>query len=158
LLAGAVASDRQQVVETFRSALALTGDAGRGKALFIERCASCHRLGGEGFTLGPDLVSVRNAGKEKMLVNILDPSREVLPQYLAFEIETRDSESVLGIVSGEAALSVTLRQAYGKDTVVPRAEIATMHSQGKSIMPDGLEAGLSPQAMADLLEFVGTAQ
>jgi putative heme-binding domain-containing protein len=157
LLAGVVASDRQQVVETFRPALDLAGDSARGKTLFVERCASCHRLGGEGFTLGPDLVSIRNAGKEKMLVSILDPSREVLPQYLAFEIETRDDESLLGIVVGETAAGVTLRQAYGKDTVVPRANIATMQSRGKSVMPDGLEEGLTPQAMADLFEFIGTA-
>lgn len=157
LLAGTVASDRQQVVEKYRPALELAGDSPRGRTLFVERCASCHRLGGEGFTLGPDLVSVRNAGKEKMLTSILDPSREVLPQYLAFEIETRDDESLLGIVVAETAAGVTLRQAYGKDTLVPRANIATMQSRGKSVMPDGLEEGLTPQALADLLEFVGTA-
>jgi putative membrane-bound dehydrogenase-like protein len=157
LLAGAVAGDRAAVVEKFRPALSLSGEAGRGRKIFVERCASCHRLGGEGFALGPDLVSVRNAGKEKMLVNILDPSREVLPQYLAYEVETRDGESLLGVLVQETAGQVTLRQAYGRDVVVPRANIATMQSRGKSLMPDGLEEGLGPQDLADLLEFIGTA-
>jgi len=157
LLAGTVAGDREAVVEKFRPALTLTGEAARGRKIFQERCASCHRLGSEGFALGPDLVSVRNAGKEKMLVSILDPSREVLPQYLAYEVETRDGESLLGVVVQETAAHVTLRQAYGRETVIPRVEIVSMRSRGKSLMADGLEEGLSAQDLADLLEFAGTA-
>ncbi len=157
LLAGTVAGDRQAVVEKFRPALTLAGEATRGRRIFQERCASCHRLGGEGFALGPDLASVRNAGKEKMLINLLDPSREVLPQYLAYEVETRDGESLLGVVVQETAAQVTLRQAYGRETVIPRAEIVSMRSQGKSLMADGLEEGLTAQDLADLLEFVGNA-
>jgi putative heme-binding domain-containing protein len=157
LLTAANANSRQQVVNAFQSALTLPGDAARGKKIFTERCVSCHRLGGEGFVLGPDLVSVRNAGKEKLLIGILDPSREVLPQYLAYEIETKDEESLLGVLVNETATAVTLRQPYGKETVVPRANILTLRSRGQSIMPDELESGLSPQAVADLLEHIGTA-
>jgi putative heme-binding domain-containing protein len=157
LLTAAKTSTRQEVVAAFQPALTLTGDAARGKKIFVERCASCHRLGGEGYVLGPDLVSVRNAGKEKLLISILDPSREMLPQYLAYEIETKDDESFLGILVNETATSVTLRQSYAKDTVVPRANIARMQSRGQSMMPEGLESNLKPQDMADLLEFVTTA-
>ncbi len=157
LLAGLVVGDRQQVVEGLMPALALAGNAANGRPLFAERCASCHRLGGEGFVLGPDLVSVRNSGKEKTLVSIVDPSREVLPQYLAYEIETKDDESLLGVLASETAASVTLRQAYGRDTVIPRANITSIQSRGKSVMPDNLEEGLTAQQVADLLEFVGTA-
>jgi putative heme-binding domain-containing protein len=80
----------------------------------------------------------------------------VLPQYLAYEVETRDGESLLGVVVQETAAHVTLRQAYGRETVIPRAEIVSMRSQGKSLMADGLEEGLTAQDLADLLEFVGT--
>src|SRR4030095_11950332 len=106
------------------------------KKIFTERCVSCHRLGGEGFVLGPDLVSVRNAGKEKLLIGILDPNREVLPQYLAYEIETKDEANLFGVRVNETATAVTLRQAYGKQTVVPRANISTLRSRGLSIMPE----------------------
>lgn len=157
LLAGPATGDRQQAVETLLPALSLSGDAVRGREIFVERCASCHRLGGEGYVLGPDLVSVRNTGREKLLVGIVDPSREVLPQYLAFEIETRDDESLLGVIASETTASVTLRQAYGRETVIPRSNIASMSSRGKSVMPDNLEEALTGQQMADLLEFIGTA-
>ena len=144
-------------MEAFQPALTLPGNAEKGKKAFTERCAYCHRLDGAGFLLGPDLVSVRNAGKEKLLIGLLDPNREVLPQYLSYEVETKDGETVLGVLSNETASSVTLRLPFGKESVIPRANIASMRSRGQSMMPDGLEGGLTPQDVADLLECIATA-
>jgi putative membrane-bound dehydrogenase-like protein len=157
LLAGSVTVTGAELLEQYRPALELGGDAARGRVIFAERCASCHRADSEGFDLGPDLASMRSAGKEKLLADILDPSRDVLPQYLAFEIETLDGESLLGVVGDETASAITLRQAYGQETVVPRDRIESMRGQGRSIMPDGLAAELDAQGMADLLEYVLTA-
>lgn len=157
LFTAANVSTRQQIVEAFQPALTLPGNAEKGKKAFTERCAYCHRLDGAGFLLGPDLVSVRNAGKEKLLIGLLDPNREVLPQYLSYEVETKDGETVLGVLSNETASSVTLRLPFGKESVIPRANIASMRSRGQSMMPDGLEGGLTPQDVADLLECIATA-
>ncbi len=157
VLGAAVANQRQAVVEAYQSSLALRGDPGKGRAVYLQRCAACHRLGGAGFAVGPDLVTVKNAGKEKLLVSILDPSREVAPPYIAFEIETKDGETLVGILSNETLSSLTVRQGYGKEEVIPRANVRAMRSQGQSLMPEGLEQGLSPQDIADLLEFISTA-
>jgi putative membrane-bound dehydrogenase-like protein len=156
LLAGMPVT-REELLARYRAALELPGDPARGRHIFVERCASCHRLGGEGYQLGPDLASVRNAGKEKLLIGILDPNSEVLPQYLAYEVETRDEESLLGLVISENAASVTLRQAYARDTIIFRDQILGMRSRGTSIMPEALESDMSPQDMANLLEFLATA-
>lgn len=157
VLAAKPASTRQQVIDTFMPALNLKGDAAHGKKIYEERCISCHRLGGEGFALGPDLVTVKNTGKEKMLTNIIDPNAEVRPEFVAYVVETKDDESLLGLVVNETATSVTLRQAYGRENVIPRANITSMKSQGQSVMPEGLEADLTPQGLADLLEYISTA-
>jgi putative heme-binding domain-containing protein len=53
---------------------------------------------------------------------------------------------------------VTLRQAFGKQDVVTRQNIKKMQSQGQSLMPEGLEAGLGPQDLADLLDWIETAE
>src|SRR5438876_2713797 len=145
---------RQQVIDAFMPALDAKSDADKGKKIFLERCASCHRTGNEGFALGPDLVTVKNSGKEKLLVNILDPNREVASQYSAYLVETKDGESILGIISSDTASSITLRQAYGQETVVLRNNIKKLKNQGQSLMPEGLEDGLRPQDLADLLEFI----
>jgi len=145
---------RDDAIKTFQPALELNGNPAQGKVIFQERCASCHRLEETGFALGPDMVTVKNSGKEKMLVNILDPNREVAPNYKAFEVETKNEESSIGLVANETATSVTLRQAFGKETVILRSQIGKIRSQEQSLMPEGLEAGLTLQGMADLLEYI----
>jgi putative heme-binding domain-containing protein len=152
------ASTRQQVIDSFLPALDLQGDAPHGKKIYEERCLSCHRLGGEGYALGPDLVTVKNTGKEKILVNVLDPNREVRPEFMSYAVEMKDDESLLGLISSETAGAVTLRQAYGKEDVIQRANIRKIQSQGRSLMPEGLEAGLIPQDLADLLEYINSAE
>jgi putative membrane-bound dehydrogenase-like protein len=155
---GAVPSaQRQNVIDAFLPALNLRPDAAGGKKIYEQRCISCHRLGGEGHALGPDLVTVKNTGKEKLLVNILDPNREVRPDFISYVVETKDGESLVGLVANETSTTLTVRQAYGKEDVVPRAQIRKMRSQGQSLMPEGLEAGLTPQELANLLEYIETA-
>jgi putative heme-binding domain-containing protein len=149
---------RQQIIEAFMPALHADGAAQKGKKIFQERCSSCHRLGNDGFALGPDLVTVKNSGKEKLLVNILDPNREVASQYSAWLVETKDGESILGIITSDTAASITLRQAYGVETVVFRNNIKKLKNQNQSLMPEGLEEGLNVQDLADLLEFISTAK
>ena len=149
---------RAETITAFMPALELKGDASRGRKIYLERCMQCHRLAGQGSAVGPDLVTVQSGGKEKMLVNILDPNREVRQEYVAYVVETDREESWIGIVANENANSITLRQPYGKDEVIPRSNIKKMWSQGQSLMPEGLESGLSMQDFADLLEYVYTAR
>ncbi len=145
---------RQDVIAAYLPTLTLEGKAARGKTIYQERCIACHRLGGQGSAVGPDLVTVRSGGKEKMLVNILDPNREVRQEFVAYVIETTREESWIGIVANETATAITLRQPYGKEEVIPRADIRRMQSQGQSLMPEGLESGLNLQDLADLIEYV----
>jgi putative membrane-bound dehydrogenase-like protein len=150
-------ANREEVVRRFLPALDLRGDPRRGKAVFQQRCQSCHRLGNDGFSVGPDLAGVRNGGKEKVLTNILDPNREVAPNYFGYVVETREGESYAGLIANESANSVTVRQPLGVEAVVPRSQIAKMQASKLSLMPEGLEEGLTSQDLADLMEFVFTA-
>jgi putative heme-binding domain-containing protein len=145
---------RDEVVQRFRSALDIRGDSHRGRIVFEQRCQSCHRVGSNGFAVGPDLAGVRSGGKEKLLVNILDPNREVLPNYFGYIVDTRDGDSYSGLIVNETANSVTVRQPLAVDVVVARSQIAKMQASKLSLMPEGLEEGLTNQDLADLVEFV----
>jgi putative membrane-bound dehydrogenase-like protein len=158
VLANPPSNSRQQVIDSFISATTLKGDPIHGRKIYQERCISCHRLAGEGYALGPDLVTVKNTGKEKMLVNILDPNREVRPEFVNYVVETKDDESYIGLVVSETGTTVTLRQAFGKEYVIPRKNVRKMQNQGQSLMPEGIEAGLTPQDLADLLTYVEKAE
>ncbi len=78
----------------------------------------------------------------------------MLPQYFMVSIETKDGESVGGIIQNETATTVTLRQPGPSERTVSRANIAAMKTSSQSFMPEGLEAGLSAQDVADLIEFL----
>ena len=151
------ASRRDDVVKAYLPALQLRGNPANGKRISLERCATCHRIGGQGHAVGPDLMSVKTAGKETLLVNILDPNREVAPRYLNYTVETKSGESISGLIASESSSSVTLRGPNEMETVVPRAQIERLQPSGQSLMPEGLEVGLTPQDMADLIEYLGVA-
>ncbi len=145
---------REDVVKTFSPAMELAGDAKRGQAIYLSKCSTCHRIAGQGNALGPDLETVRNSGKDKLLTNILDPNREVAASFMAFIVETSDGDSQVGIIISETPAAVTLRMAGGMESTISRAQIKSMRSAGQSMMPEGLEEGMSKQDLADLMEYV----
>jgi len=147
-------ADRQAIIERYLPALALPGHAGRGRATYRARCASCHRHDGEGYALGPDIVMMRTSTREEILTHTLDPNRTVEAGYRLYLIETTDGATIMGIIEQETDELVRLRQPFGAGDTRLRASIARIQAMEQSMMPDGLEQGLSLQDMADLLEFL----
>nr|MDQ3625320.1 c-type cytochrome [Verrucomicrobiota bacterium] len=145
---------RGEVVRRFSPALQLAPDAAKGRVVFQQRCASCHRMRGEGYAFGPDLESVVSGGKEKLLTQVLDPNREVAPQFAAYMAELKDGTMLAGVLANESAATIVVREPLGRETTLPRSRITRLQTTGASPMPDGLEAGLTPQDLADLLGFL----
>ena len=88
------------------------------------------------------------------MLNILDPNREVKPQYMTYVLTTDSGRSVTGMITEETPNGVSLRQPDGATVSLNRAEIDTIQSTGLSYMPEGLEKQLDHQAMADLLAYL----
>jgi putative heme-binding domain-containing protein len=147
-------SDRRQVLESYAAALKLEGDAAAGKAVFKERCATCHKLDAVGHEIGPNLASLTNKTHTALLEAILDPSRAVESKYLNYIAITDNGLSLSGVLAEETGSSVTLLAPEGKRQVILRRELEELRSTGKSMMPDGLEKDISPQAMAHLLRYL----
>lgn len=151
--AGGVAR-RAEVVEHYRGVLEKKGDAARGKQLFAKNCASCHKVEGTGHELGPNLAAMKNRGPEAILLNVLDPNREVNPQYLSYVLVTGEGKTLTGVIAAESATSVTLKRADGQGDEVLRSDIDELRSTGLSLMPEGLEKQLDQGAMADVIAYL----
>jgi putative heme-binding domain-containing protein len=123
--------------------------------LVAQHCLTCHQILGKGRRIGPDLSGIGSHPKEQLLVSLLDPSRQVSPDFLAYTLITQNGEVLSGLLAGETASSVTLRRAEGNDEIVPRSNIESLKAAGKSLMPDGFEQKLSVQDVADVLDFLG---
>ncbi|WP_197442852.1 PVC-type heme-binding CxxCH protein [Lignipirellula cremea] len=147
---------RSKVVEAYRASLEQPGDAGRGAAVFQARCAACHARSNDGKQVGPDLATVQNRSPEQLLLQILDPNREVKPQYLNYQAMTDEGRILSGIIAAESESSLTLRRAEGAEDVIARQTLESFKSSGLSLMPEGLEQNINPQQMADLLRYLQT--
>lgn len=154
LFAAAKLARRHEVVEAYRPSLELPGDIARGRVAFKKTCSVCHKLEGVGHELGPNLVAMQNRGVEAILLNVLDPNREVNPQYLNYVVQTDDGRTLTGMVSAETAASVTLVRAEAASDTVLRMHIEEMRSTGLSIMPEGLEKELDRQTLADVMAYI----
>jgi putative heme-binding domain-containing protein len=152
----AAPADRQKVFDQYRKALDLPGDPTKGKALFKVHCAACHKLEGVGDEVGADLKAVRDRGLEGVLLNILDPNREVKPQFLTYVAELKSGRVVTGLLTAETATGLTIRRADGVSESMPRADVESLRSLGVSYMPEGLEKQLDVPAMADLLAYLNS--
>jgi putative membrane-bound dehydrogenase-like protein len=141
-------------VRRFLPALSLRGAADRGRESFVARCAACHQQGGGRQSIGPDLVSAKVYGKQRILTAILEPNADVRHDYLTYVVETAEGENVIGLLRADNAAAVSLQLPSGRNVVLPRDNIQYLQAQTWSLMPEGLEEGLTPQGMADLLEYV----
>jgi putative heme-binding domain-containing protein len=154
VFADATSATRAAVVEKFKPALKLQGDATRGKTVFASVCISCHKLDGVGLELGPDLRSVAQHDAEKLLNSILDPSAIIEPGFMAYHCTLKSGEQLYGVIATETSASLTLKMAGNITKSVLRSDVASLKSTGISLMPEGLEAAMTPQALADLIAYL----
>jgi len=144
--------DRQKVVGRYLAVADRVGDAARGRAVFRRAgCAACHRLGGLGVEVGPDLAAVANKPTPQLVEAIFDPNRAVEQRYAMTVAVLEDGTAVNGLVVAETPTSVTIRSAGGEERVLRRGDIDELTTLATSIMPVGLETLMSVDDCADLL-------
>lgn len=158
MLTAAKPGRRQDVVDSYREALTLSGDPARGKLAFQKNCSVCHKVEGVGHEIGPNLATIKTRGAEFILTNLLDPSREVNPQFVNYVVVTSDGRTMTGLIAAESAAALTLRRAENASDTVLRSDIEELQSTGLSLMPEGLEKQLDKQAVADVIAYLLNVQ
>ncbi len=143
---------KDQVVASLLPLVSKPGDAAKGKGLFAEQCLKCHSYRGEGKIVAPDLMGIGVHGAEELLTQIVDPNRAVEPNYVSYNVRTRDGDVFNGTVVRDTRESVVLRSNEG-DREIRRSEIEIMQSSGLSLMPTGLEA-LGAEALRDIIAYL----
>jgi len=130
------------------------GDLGRGRDVFARHCAACHRAGGSGQAVGPDLAEAADRPLEKLVTDIVDPNRSVEPRYEAAVVVTVDGDVVDGVLVESSADTVVLARAGGERRAVPRSAIETLSATGRSLMPEGFGRTIPAVEFVDLIEFL----
>lgn len=147
-------TDRAALVAKFAAVANLSGDPTRGAGHFDRLCASCHRLRGHGYDVGPDLAPFRGKPVGDFLTAILDPNAALEPRFLAWTAELKDGRTLTGIVRDESATGLKLIQPSGQTESLRRSDLARLTPNAQSLMPEGLEQSLTPADFADLIAWI----
>ncbi len=131
-----------------------TGDRERGRALFREHCASCHRLFGEGKAVGPDLTHANRHDRDFLLVSLVDPSGVIRKEFQSVLIQTHDGRVLTGLIAEQSPSRITLLGADEERTTIGRDEIAEMADATASLMPEDLYRRLDPETLRDLFRYL----
>jgi putative membrane-bound dehydrogenase-like protein len=144
-----------QKYRTLLTSQALGGaDVKKGKVLFDRTCGSCHKMYGEGGTIGPELTGSNRANVDYVLFNVLNPSGEIQDDYKLVVITTRDGRTYSGNIVSENERQLTLR-IVGQDAVVlNKAAIQSREVTPVSMMPVGLFETLSDTEVVDLVAYL----
>lgn len=145
--------------EYLEYAVRQNGDADEGRRLFHDltglACISCHRVGDQGVSLGPDLSGVgAQFSRHELSASILFPSKAVREGYQAIEIETKDDASFSGLAKGETATEVLLIDRTGQLQRISKDKISARHNSEFSLMPEGLQTSLTLEQFAGLISYL----
>jgi putative heme-binding domain-containing protein len=133
-------------------------DPKRGRTVFLQTCGPCHRMYGEGGSIGPDLTGSNRANREYLLFNVLNPSGEVQDAYRMVVITTRDGRTLSGNVAAETARQVTLRVIGRDPVVINKSDIQSREVTAVSMMPPGLFDRLEDREILELVAFLRTVE
>ncbi len=137
------------------------GNAARGQQLFSNEsklaCSKCHSVDGTSGKAGPDLFAVGDKFTRDDLVDaIITPSATIAVGYGTTIVESKSGEEYQGIVQELTPDYIQLIGADAKSVRIPTSDIKSKRGSSVSLMPEGLQNGLSLGEFNDLIEYLTT--
>jgi putative membrane-bound dehydrogenase-like protein len=135
-----------------------SGDAAKGKTVFhapLSGCVACHKIGGQGGIVGPELDAVgRGVPVELLIEAVVWPNRQIKEGYVATTLTLKDGRNLQGYKVSEAGGEMQLRElASGQTSRFTAAQIAERQEAG-SLMPEGLIMNMTREEMRDLVAYL----
>jgi len=154
----AAGTERQQArLSELEGALA-GGDAYRGRGVFFGNragCANCHKVGGDGAQIGPNLSKIGTIrGARDLLEAIVWPSASIVRGYEPWTVVTTDGRAITGMLGRSTADAIFVITPDRAEVRVARSDIEELTPGRVSIMPQGLDAQLTPAELADVIAYL----
>jgi len=151
----ATAGEKQAMIVVLNRTLSeKPGNPSQGKEVFTKHCATCHALFGEGTKIGPDLTSVDRQNRALLLLNIVDPSSTIRPEFVSQTVALNDGRILTGLITENSAQEITLVDSKAQKSSVPRAEIDEIKPSELSLMPEKLLETLPADQLRDLFSYL----
>jgi putative heme-binding domain-containing protein len=136
------------------------GDPVLGREVFLSKeanCAACHRFGGAGNAIGPDLSNLNGKDLAWVFEQLVNPSSRVAPEFQSYTIVKQDGQVLSGLVRTLGFDQVRVISADATETSLARSEIEEMRPSATSIMPVGLGGVLGPERLRNLISYLRTS-
>jgi putative heme-binding domain-containing protein len=150
-------ADKQKQIARYKAFLTpgylQRADLGNGRLVFSKTCQQCHKLYGEGGTIGPDLTGANRSELDYLLLNIIDPSAEVAQDYRMSIVATQDGRLITGIITERSPNRLILQTATEK-IVIAKEDVDTIKDSPVSMMPEGQLDPLSKEQVRDLIAYL----
>jgi len=130
-----------------------------GKELFkVAACVGCHRLNGEGSTIGPDLTQLDpKLTFQEVLRDVLEPSWRINEKFASHSFALENGQVLTGLVVSETDDEVKLLSnplAPDLPTTIRKSDIDERTASKVSIMPMGVLNKLTEDEIFDLMTYV----
>jgi putative membrane-bound dehydrogenase-like protein len=153
-------ADRDKRLAELEAQVSMGGDPSRGQTVFFGKtasCTTCHAFGGDGGQVGPDLSKIGALrSRRDLLESVMFPSASIARGFEPFVVETTDGNVYAGTLAGESGDAIHLKTPA--EVTIPRSRVKSFRPDRVSIMPQGLDAQLSKQELADLLAFLAACK
>lgn len=130
------------------------GDVARGREQFEKTCANCHKLHGQGNSVGPDLTGAERKNRDLLVRNIVDPSAVIREEFLTHVAVTTDGRLLTGLLAESNDQTITILDAQNKRTALARNELDELRESNASLMPENLLDALAEQQIRDLFAYL----
>jgi putative heme-binding domain-containing protein len=128
-------------------------DAGNGRLVYSKTCQQCHKLFGEGGTIGPDLTGSNRGNLDYLLANLIDPSAEVGQDYRMSVVTTHSGRVITGIVVERSAARLVVQTATERISLSAE-DVDTVKDSPMSMMPEGILESLTREQVRDLIAYL----
>ena len=152
--------DTAATIKKYKSMITPTAlakaDAGKGRMVFQKTCGACHKMYGDGGSVGPDLTGSNRANLDYLLLNSVDPSGDVPVGYRTVIVQTIDGRVLTGVIAEEDNQRVILKTVDNPRVVIAKDEIEFRKVSPKSMMPDGQLDEMKPAELLNLVKYMQT--
>ena len=134
-----------------RFALDHKGNAANGNKIFHNvqtvGCLKCHQIGpNDGGPVGPSLAGVgAKYDRAKLIESVVYPSKQIFDGYEQWAVKTkRRRRPVPASSAAESEGEITMFDSAAQKMVIKKSDIVSRKKSEISLMPEGLEQGLTP--------------
>jgi putative heme-binding domain-containing protein len=132
------------------------GDAANGEKVFKEHCAVCHTQQNGKASVGPAIDNLGHWTNEQWIAGVMDPNQVIEDKFKQTTILTIDQQVLSGIIVETSATAIKLVGPDGNRREIVMTDIEDQKRSNVSLMPEGFEAKVTPQQLADIVKYLRT--